>query len=162
MNRALVADARGQSLPAATTSDDSGPGHTAWARNDLVRRVCVALSIAKRVIAVLGEHGYRDEDKLDESFGPDKPCAETAMLLHVASGVTGAPDVTASIAELATLLAPRAVAPHRLCHRAAPDDLPAAGHASMPHVLLNALGLPDARFDRVLALGRSSRRSQPA
>ena len=127
---------------------------SAWAQDDLARRVCLALGIGKRVIEFLGQGGYRDETEPEGSFGPDKPFAETAMLLHVASGISGHPDVKQGIEELATLLAPRARAHATACAIALHPTI--CLQLAMPHVLLNRLGLRDVRFDRLLRLSTGS------
>jgi hypothetical protein len=132
-----------------TPANDSRAMSLVWPQEDLVRRVCLALGIAKRAIAFLGEAGYYDEREPEGSFGPDKPFAETAMLLHVASGVSHHPAVKESIDELSALLAPHARAHRMACAIALHPSI--CLQLAMPHVLLSRLGLPDARFDRVLA-----------
>jgi hypothetical protein len=131
---------------------------SAWPRDDLVRRLRLALHVAGRAIAVLAEDGYRDDERPEDSFGPDKPLAETAMLLYVASAVEEEPEVAEAIDELAAL-----VAPHARSHRVA---LGLALHPSiclqlaMSHILLRRLGRQDEPFDRVLgaSLESSARR----
>src|SRR6266566_3917485 len=78
-----------QSLSDSPACDDHESTSPASAQDDLVRRLCLALSIAKRAIGFLGEDGYWDEEVPEGSFGPDKPLAETAMLLYVAAAVPG-------------------------------------------------------------------------
>lgn len=119
-----------------------------------MRRLCVALTIAKRALGFLAEGGFCDEEVPQASFGPDKPLAETAMLLHAASAVTGHAQVKERVDELSLLLAS-----HARTHRTA---FAIALHPAiclqlaMPHVLLSRLGLRDPRFDRLLALGTES------
>ena len=125
-----------------------------WHRQDLAHRVCHSLLIAERVLRFLGETGYRDDDEPEDSFGPDKPFAETAMLLHVASGVQGFPDVTNRVAGLSDSLARRARAPRTACAIALHPSI--ALQLAMPHVLLTRLGHPDPRFDEVLDLSTQS------
>ncbi len=127
---------------------------TTWHRRDLAHRVCRALLVGERVLRFLGDTGYRDGDDLEDSFGPDKPFAETAMLLHVAAGVRGFPDLTNRVAGLTDSLARRARAPRTACAIALHPSI--ALQLAMPHVLLTRLGHPDARFDEVLDLSLQS------
>lgn len=123
-------------------------------RNDLERRLALALKIAGRTVSVLGQGGYRDEAALEDSFGPDKPLAETAMLLHVACAVAREAGLAAQVDELAGQLARHArtdrVAVAIALHPTICLQL------AMPHVLLTRLGLRDERFDRVLGLSLES------
>lgn len=123
-------------------------------RNDLERRLALALKIAGRTISLLGQDGYRDEAALEDSFGPDKPLAETAMLLHAASAVAQEAGLAVPLDELAAQLA-----------RYARTDRVAVAIAlhpticlqlAMPHILLTRLGIRDERFDRVLGLSLES------
>lgn len=125
-----------------------------WHRRDLAHRVCRALLVGERVLRFLGETGYRDDEDLEDSFGPDKPFAETAMLLHVAAGVRGFPDLSNRVAGLTDALARRARAPRTACAIALHPSI--ALQLAMPHVLLTGLGHPDARFDEVLGLSMQS------
>ena len=59
----------------------------AWDEGDLEARLCRALDLAKRVIAWFASAGYADSEAPANSFHPEKPIAETAMLLYAASGV---------------------------------------------------------------------------
>ncbi len=127
---------------------------TTWHRRDLAHRVCRALLVAERVLRFLGDTGYRDDEDLEDSFGPDKPFAETAMLLHVAAGVRGFPDLTNRVAGLTDALARRARSPRTACAIAVHPSI--ALQLAMPHVLLTRLGHPDARFDEVLDLSMQS------
>ena len=121
-----------------------------WHRQDLAHRVCHSLRVAERVLRFLGQSGYRDDDELEDSFGPDKPFAETAMLLHVSSGVRGFPALTDRVAGLSESLARRARAPRTACAIAVHPSI--ALQLAMPHVLLTVLGHPDPRFDEILDL----------
>lgn len=125
-----------------------------WAQEDLVRRLCLALSIAKRVIGILGEDGYYDEKAPEDSFGRDKPLAETAMLLYVASGVTGQLQVKQWVDELSLLLAPYARSRRTACAIAIHPTI--CFQLAMPHILLSQLGLRDIRFDQLIAASAES------
>ena len=130
----------------------------AWPRDDLVRRLCLAFDIAKRALAVLAQDGYRDEQEPDGSFGPDKPFAETAMLLHVAAAARDEPAVDAGVAELGALLARLARSHRTACAIALHPTI--CFQLAMPHLLLRRLGLRDERFDRLLALSAASRAAE--
>lgn len=119
-----------------------------------MRRVRLAFEIATRAIAFLGEDGYRDDDDPEESFGPDKPFAETAMLLYVASAVAEHPPLRQSIDSVSQLLARHARADRTAYAVALHPTI--CFQLAMPHVLLKRLRLPDPRFDRVLALSAES------
>jgi hypothetical protein len=119
-----------------------------------VRRLCLSLSIAKRAIAFLGEDGYRDEKDPEGSFGPDKPFAETAMLLYVAASVADYSEVKESIDDLSLLLAAHARSDRTACAIALNPT--SSLQLAIPHVLLSRMGLRDSRLDRVLALSTES------
>jgi hypothetical protein len=121
-----------------------------WNRNDLVRRLCLSLAVADRAVTHLGETGYRDEDDLEGSFGPDKPLAETAMLLHVARAAADDVEVRSRVDELALRVAALARSHRTACAIALHPTI--CFQLAMPHILLGVLGLGDARLDRVLSL----------
>jgi hypothetical protein len=102
----------------------------------------------------LGEDGYRDEAAPEGSFGPDKPLAETAMLLHVASAVGEHAQVKEQIDELSVLVASFARSSRTACAISLHPSI--CFQLAMPHILLSQLGLRDPRFDRLLGLGAGS------
>ncbi|MGH8215953.1 MAG: DUF6895 family protein [Rhodanobacteraceae bacterium] len=130
------------------------PTQAFWPREDLTRRLVLALKIARRTIGFLGLDGYRGEEVSEDSFGPDKPLAETAMLLYVSAATGGVARRELQIDDLCLLLVPLA--------RSVRTALAIALHPTicfqlaMPHILLTRLGLEDARFDRLLALSSDS------
>lgn len=99
--------------------------------------------------------GYADAEMPENSFRPEKPIAETAMLIYAASAASCFPDVGSRIEAIARLLVP--------CARSERTALNIALHPSLcldfavPHVLLTKLGYRDAGFDDLL---RSCLRSQ--
>jgi len=119
-------------------------------RDDLERRLSLALKIAKRAIGALGSDGYRDEAALEDSFGPDKPLAETAMFLYAARAVTGSARLDSQVDELLRDLALLARADRTAFAIALYPTI--CFQLGMPHILLTQLGLKDARFDCLLAL----------
>lgn len=131
---------------------DSGP--SSWPDDDLVRRLCLALGIAERAIGILGDNGYRDGAAPEDSFGPDKPLAETAMLLHVAAGVTGHLPVKVLVDELSQVVATHARSQRTACAIALHPTI--CFQLAMPHILLTRSGRPNSRFDRLLALSAAA------
>jgi hypothetical protein len=100
------------------------------------------------VIASFASEGYADSEAPANSFHPDKPIAETAMLLYVASGVRHLPNIATRIAEIAELLAPPARSSQTLLSMALHPAL-CLGLA-IPHILLSKLGYADLRVDDFL------------
>lgn len=147
MVKAGAADAVGGSALTASAADP-------WPRNDLLRRLELALRIADRAVAHLGETGYRDEDPEAGSFGPDKPLAESAMLLHVAHGLDGAPAIQEAVRALSLRIAPLARSERVACAIALHPSI--CFQLAMPHILLSSIGLPDSRFDNLLSLSVSA------
>ena len=143
-----------QSVPDSSPVDNRRPMSAAWAQEDLVRRLCLALDIAMRAIEFLAKDGYRDPQTPEDSFGPDKPIAETAMLLHVTSAVRGHAQVQERLDDLCVLLEPYARSYRTACAIALHPTI--CFQLAMPHILLAQLGLRNSRFDAVLALSAKS------
>ena len=137
--------------PEGVSQLGSGPLLT---QEDLERRLAVVLKIAQRAVVVLGQDGYRDETAREDSFGPDKPLAETAMLLYVARAVAGPASLDRQIDELLLQLGPLARADRTALAIALHPTI--CFQLAMPHILLTRLGVEDARFDRLLALSAES------
>ena len=134
--------------------DPPSSAPSSWDRPDLVRRLGLALNIARRTVEHLGESGYHDDDAAAGSFGPDKPLAETAMLLYVAQGVAGLAGEERRVQELARLLAPLARSQRTAVALALHPSI--CLQLAMPHILLSQLGQPDPHFDSLLALSIGS------
>jgi hypothetical protein len=112
---------------------------------DLEQRVGRALGLAARVVEGFADSGFVDPTAVFNSFGPEKVVAETAMLLHAASGVRERPVVRDRFDELAARLAPHARSRRVLTEIAlAPSR---AYKLAVPHVLLTLLGHADEAFD---------------
>lgn len=126
------------------------PVYAQWPLEDLMRRLELALKIAKRAIEFLGVDGYRETVPSADSFGPDKPLAETAMLLYVCANMDGPARKGLQIDEMGRLLAPLARSPRTALAIALHPTI--CLQLAMPHILLSQLGLEDKRFDRTLAL----------
>ena len=79
-----------------------------WNEADLEARLCRALDVARKTIDYFAVDGYTDADPPIYNFGPEKPIAETAMLMYAASAAGDRPAIASRIDELARLLAPTA------------------------------------------------------
>ncbi len=122
-------------------------GSPDWPQADLVRRLTRVLTIAERALDALGETGYHDEAAPEDSFGPDKPLAETGMLVHVAARVDD-PRVQERVA---TLTARIGVLTHSDRTAVALALYPSiAWQLAMPHILVRGPGAGDTRLDRLL------------
>lgn len=108
-----------------------------------------ALDFALLAVADFGETGYADPVRPALGFGPEKVVAEATMLAYAAAGASDSLRVRALVDELAARVAPL------VRSRAAAADLALnpdrAFKRIVPHVLLTALGHPDARFDAFAA-----------
>jgi hypothetical protein len=116
-----------------------------WDEADLEARLCRALDVAKRTIALFARDGYADAESPENSFRPEKVIAETAMLAYAASGASHLSSVAALIDEVARLLVPHARSERTLLnvtlHPALCLDF------AVPHVLLSKLGYHDPAVD---------------
>jgi hypothetical protein len=119
-----------------------------WNEADLEARLCLALDLAKKTINYFAINGYRDKESPVYSFGPEKPVAETAMLIYAASASGHRPNVAKRVDEIAQLLAPHARSERVLVEIALHPAL--AFKFAVPHVLLTKLGYRDAPFDDFL------------
>jgi hypothetical protein len=126
-----------------------------WDEADLEARLCWALDVSKRAVAYFGVDGYSDTEVPENSFRPEKPIAECAMLIYAASAAMHLPSVASRIDEIARLLVPYARSQQTLLNIALHPSL--CIDYAVPHVLLSKLGYIDSGFDSVL---RSSLRSQ--
>ena len=118
------------------------------ARQDLLRRLRLALKIARRTIQFLGAHGFSGADSPEGNFAAEKPLAETAMLLYLAGRERPDPDVQESVGNLV-----RDLIPYARSMQMAWDVLRYPSvclQLAMPHILLGLLGRPDPRFDGLL------------
>ena len=116
--------------------------------------MCRALELACTTLDYFAEAGYTDEECAAYSFGPDKPIAETAMLIYAASAFRDRAQVARRIEELARMLAPYARAERVLVDIALHPAL--AFKFAAPHILLTKLGHADGRFDKFLGSCLSS------
>jgi len=130
------------------TAQDSG------VRQNLLRRLRLALKIAGRTIRFLGAKGFSGADSPAGNFAAEKPLAETAMLLYLADREPSDSGVRESVCNLV-----RELIPYARSRQMAWDVLrypSVALQLATPHILLNLLGQPDPRFDGLLARTRAS------
>jgi hypothetical protein len=116
-----------------------------WNEVNLEARLCRALDIARKTINYFAIDGYTDRESPVYSFGPEKPVAETAMLIYAASAAGHRPAIASRVEELARLLVPHARSERVLVDIALHPAL--AFKFAVPHILLTRLGYADARFD---------------
>jgi hypothetical protein len=116
-----------------------------WNEADLEARLCHALDIARKTINYFAIDGFTDRESPVYSFGPEKPIAETAMLIYAASASGHRPGIASRVEELARLLVPHARSEGVLVDIALHPAL--AFKFAVPHILLTRLGYADARFD---------------
>ena len=137
----------------------------AWDEADLAIRLCRALDLAKRVITWFASEGYSDPESPANSFQPEKPLGETAMLIYAASGARRLPQIATRIAEVAELLLPHARSAQTLLNMALHPAL--CLDFAVPHILLSKLGYTDPRMDDFLrscfaSQARNGRQRPPA
>jgi hypothetical protein len=120
----------------------------AWDAVDLESRLCRALDLAKRVLASFAADGYVDSEAPANSFHPEKPVAETAMLIYAASSVRHLRSIATRVAEIAELLVPHARSAQTLLSMALHPAL--CLDLAVPHILLSKLGFIDPRVDDFL------------
>ena len=123
--------------------------HSVGTRRRLLKRLGLALRIAERTIQFLGADGFNGADLPEGNFAAEKPLAETAMLLYVASRERSEPTVQKAFDDVVQNLRPYA--------RSKRMGLDVLRYPSVclqlatPHILLGIFGEPDSRFDDLLA-----------
>jgi hypothetical protein len=125
-----------------------------WDERDLIRRLCHALDIASLTVEHLASAGFRNAQQPEASIRPEKPIAETAMLLNCATLAARHSEVSMRIDRVARQLAPHARSPHIRLGLALNPVL--AFDYSLAHVILTRLGYPDASFDELLRQCRAA------
>lgn len=119
-----------------------------WSREDLTRRLCHALDIAKLAVERLAVQGYTDPDELANSLRPEKLISETALLLLAASTASPQLEVNQRIQCVAECLLPQARSERILLEVCLKPSL--ALDFAQAHICLARIGFPDSRFDDVL------------
>jgi hypothetical protein len=119
-----------------------------WDTDDLLRRCCKALDIAKTTIMLLGAEGFNDEDTPNNRILPEKIIGETGLLLLVTSMAREHKTVEDRVEELAEMLLPYARTEKVFMEICLQPAL--AMEYAMAHIFLSRIGYPDRRFDALL------------
>jgi hypothetical protein len=123
-------------------------------RQRLLKRLDLALRIAERTVQFLGADGFNGAELPEGNFAAEKPLAETAMLLYVASRERLEAGVEKHFDGLVQDLIPRARS-----QQMAWDVLRYPSvclQLATAHILLDRLGHPDSRFDDLLACSEAA------
>jgi hypothetical protein len=129
-----------------------------WDEGDLVDRLCRAIDISRKSLALFSERGYSETESVENNFRPDKPIAEASMLLYAASAVSHHRKVADRVEDVARLIAPLARSKRIMLSMLLCPSL--SVEFAVPHVLLSKLGYTDPQFDEFLALCLSSQASR--
>ena len=125
-----------------------------WDRQDLERRLCYALDIAKQAVERLAADGYTDSADPANSIRPEKLISETALLLFAASTAASHDAVRARIQLVAQLLIPHARGERMLLGVCLQPAL--VWDYAQAHVCLSRLGYQDSAFDELLQQSANS------
>ena len=129
-------------------TNDPGKLHRGWEQNNLIHRLCHALEIASLTVEHLVPGGFIDPKNTSAIIRPEKPIADTAMLLHGATLAIKHLEVNTRIHRVARQLAPHARSAQIRLGMALSPAL--AFDYSLAHIVLSRLGYPDASFDKLL------------
>jgi len=135
-------------------------GCETWNEQDLLRRLCHALDIARLAVEHLAATGYSDPQNPSRNVRPEKIISETAVLLVAASPVMVYDEVETRIRNVAELLIPHARSERaRLGLCLEPSVI---WDYALPHICLNRIDYPDFEFDKLLnvALESQARRGR--
>ncbi len=126
----------------------AGANQREWDRDDLIRRLCHALDVARLAIERLGSAGYTDPEEPANNIRPEKVVTETALLLFIASRVAVPDEIGVRIQDVAQRLIPHARSERVLTGICTYPAL--AFDYAQAHVFLSTLGYRDAEFDALL------------
>jgi len=128
-----------------------------WDQQDLARRLCHALDIARQVVEQLAANGYADSIEPGNTVRPEKVISETAFLLLAASSAAAHDSVRTRIDSVARLLIPHARSERMRLGICLEPTLTL--DFAQAHICLRRLGYPDAAFDTLLrqSLGSQAR-----
>lgn len=127
-------------------------------RQDLLKRLNLALRIARRTIQFLGAEGFKGADLPEGNFAAEKPLAEAAMLLYAAKEGRSDPIVKEVFDGLL-----RDLIPYARSKQMRWDVLRYPSvclQLATPHILLGMLGCDDSRFDGLLERAMAASASQ--
>jgi len=119
-----------------------------WNQQDLERRLCHALDIAKQAVERLAPDGYIDSACPGNNLRPEKLISETALLLFAASTAGSHDTVKVRIQSIAQILIPYARSERMLLGVCMHPAL--AWDYAQAHVCLSRLGYQDSAFDQLL------------
>lgn len=128
--------------------------HRGWEQTNLIHRLCHALEIASLTVEHLVPAGFTDLKNPSASIRPEKPIAETAVLLHGATAAIAHPEVSERIHRVARQLIPHARSSQIRLGLALNPAL--AFDYSLAHIVLTRLGYPDPGFQELLSQCRSA------
>ncbi|HEV2396937.1 MAG TPA: hypothetical protein VGS27_08355 [Candidatus Sulfotelmatobacter sp.] len=128
-----------------------------WDEQDLIKRLCHALDLAKLTVGQLANEGYTDPENPGKNIRPEKIISETAILLLSASSVAGHSQIGERVKTLTEALTPHARSERMMLGLCLEPTV--AWDYALPHVVLARLGHPDQGFDELLrtALDAESR-----
>lgn len=118
-------------------------------RQNLLKRLGLALRIAERTIQFLGPDGFNGSDLPEGNFAAEKPLAETAMLLYVAGPQKSDAELHGAFDRLVQNLIPYARSRQMRWDILRYPSV--CLQLATPHILLGALGRKDSTFDDLLA-----------
>jgi len=132
----------------------SKSGCETWNEQDLLRRLCHALDIARLAVDHLAATGYTDPADPAKNLRPEKIISETAVLLVAASPAMVYDEVETRIRNVAELLIPHARSDRaRLGLCLEPSVI---WDYALPHICLNRIDCPDYEFDKLLSVALES------
>jgi hypothetical protein len=117
-------------------------------RQRLLKRLNLALRIARRTVQFLGAKGFAGADLPEGNFAAEKPLAEAAMLLYTAKEERSDPEVKEAFDGLL-----RDLMPYARSKQTRWDLLRYPSvclQLATPHILLGMLGCGDPEFNRLL------------
>jgi hypothetical protein len=127
-----------------------------WDPQDLRRRLALALEIAERAVVVLGTDGYGGDGR--DALRPEKVLAETALLLVASRPVVADAPVDSELGPRHRRLAETLVPfgrNERVAALVTLEPSVSLEHAFV-HIALTQIGMPDARFDRLLEAAQAA------
>jgi hypothetical protein len=136
------------------STNDAQNLRRSWELTNLIHRLCHALEIASLTVEHLVPNGYADPKNPSASIRPEKPIAETAVLLHGATLAIAHAEVSERIHRVARQLIPRARNSQIRLGLALNPAL--AFDYSLAHIVLTRLGYPDADFQNLLIQCRTA------
>ena len=136
------------------STNDARSLHRGWEQANLIHRLCHALEIASLTVEHLVPNGYADPKNPSASIRPEKPIAETALLLHGATLAIAHTEVSERIHRVARQLVPHARNSQIRLGLALNPAL--AFDYALAHIVLTRRGYPDDGFEKLLLQCRTA------